>query len=49
MKDVKLPVALFNGTVATTNGLYSIKDIDIASAKRTKPEIRDEASSEKTV
>ncbi|SFG06227.1 protein of unknown function [Desulfotomaculum arcticum] len=34
MKDVKLPVALFNGTVATTNGLYSIKDIDAATAKR---------------
>jgi len=27
-------VALFNGTVATTNGLYSVKDIDIETAKR---------------
>ncbi len=34
MGDSKLPVALFNGTVATTNGLYSIKDIDIAAAKK---------------
>jgi len=29
-----LPVALFNGTVATTNGLYKISDIDVCSAKR---------------
>lgn len=29
-----LPVGLFNGTVATTNGLYSIKDIDIETAKK---------------
>jgi len=34
LRDKKnLPVALFNGTVATTNGLYSVKDIDIDSAK----------------
>jgi len=33
-KDKKLPVALFNGTVATTNGTYSIKDIDIYNAKK---------------
>jgi len=34
MKETaKLPVALFNGTVATTDGVYSIKDIDIESAK----------------
>lgn len=30
----KLPVALFNGTVATTNGLYEIKDIDEATARQ---------------
>ena len=34
MKDKKLPVALFNGTVATTNGVYSIKDTDISTAKK---------------
>lgn len=28
------PVALFNGTVATTNGLYSIEDINITEAKK---------------
>jgi len=28
-----LPVVLFNGTVATTNGVYSIKDIDVEKAK----------------
>ncbi|WHH59515.1 YddF family protein [Petroclostridium sp. X23] len=28
-----LPIALFNGTVATTNGLYSIEDIDVENAK----------------
>ena len=33
MKEKKLPIGLFNGTVATTNGLYRIKDIDIESAK----------------
>lgn len=31
---MKLPVALFNGVVATTNGVYSINDIDLESAKR---------------
>ena len=31
--DMRLPVVLFNGTVATTNGLYSIQDIDFADAK----------------
>lgn len=30
----KLPIALFNGTVATTNGLYRVSDIDVDSAKR---------------
>lgn len=34
MKKEKLPVGLFNGTVATTNGLYRIKDIDVDTAKR---------------
>lgn len=34
MKGINLPVALFNGTVATTNGLYRIDDIDIESAKK---------------
>ncbi len=34
MRYEKLPVGLFNGTVATTNGLYRIEDIDIDSAKR---------------
>jgi len=34
MKNKKLPVGLFNGTVATTNGLYRINDIDIDNAKR---------------
>lgn len=33
MNNKKLPVGLFNGTVATTNGLYRIKDIDIKTAK----------------
>lgn len=28
-----LPVAIFNGTVATTNGVYSISDIDVKTAK----------------
>lgn len=32
-EDSKLPVALFNGTIATTNGLYSISDIDVEAAK----------------
>lgn len=34
MEKRNLPVGLFNGTVATTNGLYRIKDIDIDTAKR---------------
>ncbi len=34
MKNIHLPVGLFNGTVATTNGLYRIKDIEVDSAKR---------------
>lgn len=33
-KDKKLPVALFNGTVATTNGLYKITDITIEEARK---------------
>lgn len=31
-KDMK--VALFNGTIATTNGVYKVSDIDIDSAKK---------------
>lgn len=34
MKEDNLPVGLFNGTIATTNGLYRIEDIDIEQAKR---------------
>jgi len=34
MKCKDLPVGLFNGTVATTNGLYRINDIDIDTAKK---------------
>lgn len=34
MSTNKLPVALFNGVVVTTNGLYRISDIDIDSAKK---------------
>lgn len=33
-KNTNLPVSLFNGTIATTNGLYSIKDIDFDTAKQ---------------
>ncbi|SKC89760.1 YddF family protein [Maledivibacter halophilus] len=29
-----MEVALFNGTIATTNGIYKISDIDIDSAKK---------------
>lgn len=32
-KSINLPVALFNGTVATTDGVYSIQDIDAETAK----------------
>ncbi|WP_353893996.1 YddF family protein [Proteinivorax hydrogeniformans] len=31
---MRLPIALFNGTVATTNGLYSIEDIGFKEAKQ---------------
>lgn len=34
MENKRLPIALFNGTVATTNGLYSIEDIDLKTAKK---------------
>ncbi|QNO15293.1 YddF family protein [Alkalicella caledoniensis] len=34
MEQNNLPIALFNGTVCTTNGLYSVKDIDIDTAKK---------------
>jgi len=33
MRGGNLPVGLFNGTVATTNGLYRISDIEISHAK----------------
>ncbi|GAB6087035.1 YddF family protein [Alkaliphilus crotonatoxidans] len=33
MEKKHLPVALFNGTVATTNGLYSIEDISVSEAR----------------
>ena len=33
MKKRNLPVGLFNGTVATSNGLFQISDIDIDTAK----------------
>ncbi|MDR5659046.1 YddF family protein [Serpentinicella sp. ANB-PHB4] len=29
----KLPVAIFNGTIATTNGTYSIQDIEVEEAR----------------
>lgn len=29
-----MKVAIFNGTVATTNGIYKISDIDVESAKK---------------
>ena len=34
MNKIDLPVALFNGVVATTNGLYRISNIDIELAKK---------------
>ena len=34
MNKNNLPVAVFNGTIATTNGLYRVSDIDIESAKK---------------
>lgn len=33
MNKNNLPIAIFNGPVATTNGLYRISDIDIITAK----------------
>ncbi len=32
-QEVTYPIALFNGTIATTNGLYRIDDISIPEAK----------------
>ncbi|TCQ01983.1 YddF family protein [Serpentinicella alkaliphila] len=29
---MKLPVVLFNGVVATTNGIYEIEDVDVETA-----------------
>ncbi|NLY81385.1 MAG: YddF family protein [Clostridiales bacterium] len=34
MGNKNLPIAFFNGTVATTNGIYRISDIDLESAKK---------------
>lgn len=34
MEKGNLPVGLFNGTVATSNGLYRISDIDKETAKK---------------
>ena len=31
--QTNLPVVLFNGTIATTNGVYSVKDIGVEKAK----------------
>ncbi|MBS4538402.1 DUF1874 domain-containing protein [Clostridium sp. D2Q-11] len=33
MSNEKLPIALFNGTIATTNGTYKISDIGLAEAR----------------
>jgi hypothetical protein len=33
-ENAKMPVGLFNGTVATTDGVYSISDIDVETAKK---------------
>lgn len=32
MNENKLPIALFNGTIVTTNGLYRVTDIDTDKA-----------------
>lgn len=34
MNQHHLPIALFNGPIVTTNGLYRIHDIDVDTAKR---------------
>ena len=34
MKNKGLPIGLFNGTVATTDGLYRIQDIDTDKARK---------------
>lgn len=34
MNTNKLPIALFNGAIATTNGVYRICDIDVDDARR---------------
>lgn len=34
MADKQWPIALFNGTVATTNGIYEIEDITEEEAKK---------------
>ena len=33
MTDIRLPIAIFNGTVVTSNGLYRISDIDVDASK----------------
>ena len=33
IEDLEYPVVLFNGTVATTNGIYLIEDIRVDKAK----------------
>lgn len=33
MKETTFPIVLFNGTVATTNGLYEVSDIDTGTAR----------------
>lgn len=33
MKETIFPIVLFNGTVATTNGLYEVSDIDTHMAR----------------
>ncbi|MBM7614481.1 YddF family protein [Alkaliphilus hydrothermalis] len=37
-QDTSLPIVLFNGTIATTNGIYSIQDINVESAKKLMAE-----------
>lgn len=33
-ENAKMPVAIFNGVIVTTNGLYSVSDIDIVTARK---------------
>ncbi len=34
MENSHLPIALFNGTIATTNGLYRVSDISQSEARK---------------